>query len=217
MNFLELVQRVVQYSGMANSGPSSVVGQTGDFARAVTYVQDAHAEIQQAYQDWDFLWSTGSLTTSSGLAEYDGASDLNLWDVMRLRLEGELIDYTDWHDYEEGDVDDAKPTGFTVRPDNRIVLTPTPDDSYTVSYHYYRTPKVLSGNSDEPLIPSRYHLAIVGRALVFAGIYDAAEDVQAQGAEMYQRFFEQLTREQLPRRRQTFGRMESADITVVPE
>lgn len=214
MTFLELVQHVVRYAGIADSGPSTVEGQVGDYLKAVTYVQDAHAEIQNRHFDWAFLWDTGSLTTTAGTEAYPGDDGLHLWDEARIHLDGDPLPVIDWYDYEPEDLSDARPHMAVIRPDNQLQLVPAPDKAYTLTYDWFRAPKVLSGNLDTPLIPEAYRMVIVGRALMLYGNYEAAVEAKTQGAELYQSFMDQLEAHQLPRRRQTYGRQESAPFDV---
>jgi hypothetical protein len=98
MTFLDIVQKVVRYAGIADSGPSTVSNQAGDYLKAITYVQDAHAEIQNLHFDWDFLWSTGSLTTAPGIDLYPGSANLGVWDAGRICIDGELLPVRAWQD-----------------------------------------------------------------------------------------------------------------------
>lgn len=217
MNFLALCQHLVQYAGIADSGPSTVNGQVGDFQKAINYVQDAHAEIQNLHFDWDFLWGHSAFTTSPGLAVYSGASGLGIWDAERVFLDGEPLAIREWADYWPEARDNGRPEFGVIRPDNQLLLVPTPDDDYVVAYDYFRRPKVLEGNADEPDIPPQFRTVIIGRALMLYGNYEAAPDAKIQGQELFQVFLEQLQRHQLSRRQKTHGRMDARDIQVVAE
>ena len=41
MNFLDLCQRLVRETGIADDGPATVTGQIGDFGRVVDWINDA--------------------------------------------------------------------------------------------------------------------------------------------------------------------------------
>jgi hypothetical protein len=217
MTFLELVQEVVRYSNTADSGPSTTVNQSGDFLKAIKYVQTAHAEIQGMFFDWDFLWGQSTITVIKGISSYSGVTGIGIWDVDRVFIDGNKLDFVDYADYSATRRNPARPNEFTITPDNRILLIPEPDDDYSATYDYYRRPKILNGNDDEPLIPAQFRMAIVGRALMQYGNFDSAEDVKVQGSEMYQMFIEQLMRHQLSRRQQTHGRQDSRRIEVITE
>ena len=54
-------------------------------------------------------------------------------------------------------------------PDNKIGLSPVPDkDTYTVRYYYYQTTTDMTANTDNPIIPERFHDVIVNRARYYA-------------------------------------------------
>jgi len=215
MTFLELVQRVVQKANIADSGPPSVLNQFGDYQKAVIHVQEAHEEIQGLHFDWDFLWRHGSFTTQQGLDVYSPPDDLGVWDAQRVYLDGRELHVIEWSDYVPEVMSPAKPLEAVIRPDNSLQLIPSPDKAYTITFDYFRQPRVLVNNSDVPLIPKQFHLAIVGRALMLHGNYESAMDIKTQGAEMYQQFIQQLENHQLSRRQQRHGRMEGREINVV--
>ncbi|MFA5632968.1 MAG: hypothetical protein WC997_15790 [Porticoccaceae bacterium] len=217
MTFLEIVQKVVRYSGMADSGPSAVTGQVGDYQKAIGYVQDAHSEIQSLRFDWFFLWRQSALTISPGVPLYPGPARLGIWDAQRIFLDGSPLPVIEWADYKPESVDPARPAMGVIRPDNQLQLVPAPDEGYHLSYEYYRTPLVMVENADTPLIPAQFRDVIVGRALMLYGNYESAADAKIQGAEMYQANMELLERHQLSRRQQTHGRQEAAPIVVVAE
>jgi hypothetical protein len=217
MTFLELVQKVVLKAGIAESGPATVVNQFGDYLRAITFVQTAHAEIQNMYFDWDFLWRTDSLPTQANLATYAGPSDLGIWDVDRIFLNGNKLNIVDWKDYRPENLDPAMPYEGVIQPNGQLRLIPTPDSAYTVTFDYFRRPLVLVSNSDTPLIPSQFHDVIVGRAMMTAGNYESGMDIKTEGAELYQQFLQQLKDHQLSLRQQRQGRMGGTHIQVEVE
>lgn len=217
MTRLELVQLLVSYTGGANSGPSTTIGQVGDFAKAVEYIDAAHAEIQNLHFDWDFLWATATFNTSADVDLYAGTAGLGIWDIQRIWLDDEKLYMLPWQMYRpELDYTGAEFFGV-IRPDNQLQIIPVPDDTYTVTYDYFRRPKVFAANADEPYIPVQFQRVIVGRALMLYGNFEAAEESKVQGQEIYNMFLGQLERHQLTRRQQTHGRQESAPITVVCE
>lgn len=215
MNFIQLVQQVVRLSGMADSGPSTVADQVGDYRKAIDYVQMAHAEIQNEYHDWSFLWRAGSFTTDAGVADYPGPSDLGVWDQQRIYVDGQCIHVYDHPDYcPQEQLSDSRPWAGVVLPSGDLRLIPAPDDSYPVSFEYFRMPRILQNNNDEPLIPSQFRMAIVGRALMMYGNYESAEEAKIQGSEIYQQFMDQLKDHQLVRRQQRNRRIEGREFQV---
>jgi len=78
-----------------------------------------------------------------------------------------------------------------VTPQYRLVLHPSPNDAYTIPYHYITTQLAVSSagaqktelvaDADEPIMPSRYRLAIVFHAL-FNWYRDRKDDTRMQSA-----------------------------------
>lgn len=215
MTRLDLVKELIRLSGLTSQMPSSTISQPGLYGRAVGHIDAAYEEIQSLYLDWSFLWASSSFTTTAGIAHYVGASDLNAWGG--LYLDGVPIRIYDWPD--GPDLSDAQgiPIRGFIRPDNRIELKPIPDGAYQIDFEYYRKPSAMTEDAHEPLIPSQFQRIIVARALVMLANFEAAEELKAQGMEMYQTYLTALQDHQLTRRRSTHGRMESAQITVIPE
>ena len=215
MTHLELVQEVVRLAGISDSGgPTTTVGQTGDYLKAVKYVAAAHEEIQGMFFDWDFLWGATTFDTSASLATYSGASDLGIWDVTRIYYGDKQLRRVIWQDYVPA-VSSGEPSFFTIQPDNKILIGPTPDDVYTITYDYYKAGKVLTADSDTPYIPARFQRIIVGRALMLYGNFESAAEAKVQGQELYAVYLDQLKAHQLARRQQTHGRASSEHLTSV--
>lgn len=89
MNFLGLVQRLTQEAGASGAGPTDVVGQQGEYARMVNWVNDAWLDIQSLHQDWEFLRTTCSFPTVDGQAVYTAtqanATNFGMWDIDTFR------------------------------------------------------------------------------------------------------------------------------------
>lgn len=218
MTFLQLAQELARLAGMAgNGGPAQVTGQHGEYRRAVEFVRIAYEEIVNLHTDWLFLWEQDSYEVEADLAVYPPPLELHIWDAQRLFLDGELLPCIDWQDYTPSQRDPARPEMAVLRPDNSLLLIPTPADDHTLDFEFYRDAPPLTGNDDVPMIPARYQRVIVGRALMLYGNYENAEDAKVQGQEIFQQYLERLERHQLPRRQQTYGRQESAPITVEAE
>lgn len=218
MNYLQIVTRVVQLADISDAGPSTVTGQSGDYAKAITYVTMAHAEIQGMFFDWKFLWGNATLNTSASTSEYSGASGLHLWNKDRVFYNNDYLDVYEWEDYTpDTSLANGPPEFAVIRPDNQLLIVPTPDASYTITYDYWKEPKVLSANTDEPYIPSEFHDVIVGKALMLFGLHESAPEVLSLGQVIYDYWLAQLKTKELPRRAQTHGRQESTDVTIIAE
>lgn len=217
MNFLEGVQALVKLAGVSSTpSPSSVTTNAGRLSSMVDYFQRAHEEVQNLHFDWLFLWAEGSQNTIADQPDY-GDTDVGIWNTDRIYLDGQKLPVYQWADYAKAEATPPRPESAILRPDNRLLLIPTPDKAYELTYEYYKAPKVLVENTDEPLIPKQFRMVIVGRALIMYANYESAEEVKMQGTEIYQQYLEQLERHQLPRRQQTHGRSDSIDMVVTTE
>jgi len=134
-----------------------------------------------AEEPWPFLLTEWTSAVSAGADELDLPSDVSLTRVFNLSLSGvsifqpvllERVDpsegfrlrfqYTDrnstprWYYIARSnqDLDNAPPIVYTAR------LIPTPEDNYDVEAQYMAVPLLLSGASDEPMIPVEYQEAI---------------------------------------------------------
>jgi hypothetical protein len=219
MNRLQLVQQFCRLAGITDTGgPTTTIDQVGDYRKAVSYIDIAHQEIQLMFFDWNFLWSASTVSTSADLAVYQGQSDLSLWDEKRFYYLNGKMQVVPYQDYEpDTGLQSGPPDFIVIRPDNQILIVPTPDDAYTITYDYFRRPLVLTENTTTPLIPSDYRMAIVGRALMLYGNFESAEEAKIQGQELYEMYIKQLILKEAPRRAQLQGRSENSPIIVIPE
>lgn len=214
MNYLQLCQKMAKLVGIHDSGPDTVVGQTGEYYRITEWIKDSWVDIQSQREDWDWMWCEFSFNCTSGYRDYDPSYDtVKFWDYKSFRIyDGDLgqstetvlkyISYPDFRDcYEKGVADEGMPTQFTITPTNKVRLYMTPDDDYTVRGQYYKRPVFLSANTDTPDFPAEYHMLIVYNAIRLYGFYEESpEQYQAANAE-YDRLMSSLTRQELPETR----------------
>jgi len=211
MNFLQGVQRLRIEAGISGSGPTSVVGQVGELSELVEWYNSAYEDIQNLHRNWRFLWGEFSfdliIDTVSYTAAAAGYSDLNEWKLDDVRVyldsadEDQLI-YEIWDDFKAvrqiGTVSTGRPTHFSISPNNSIAFWPTPDQTYTAVGEYYKSAETLSGNTDEPIFPSQYHMAIVWRALMFYAAGLSAAEKYTHGHTEYRRIMRAMEVTQLP-------------------
>lgn len=134
-----------------------------------------------AEEPWPFLLTEWSSAVTNGIDELDLPPDVSLTRVFNLSIDGtslaqpvllERVDpsegfrlrfqYQDrnstpaWYYIARSnqDADGAPPVVYTAR------LIPTPDDDFTVEAQYMAVPLLLSGASDEPMVPVEYQEAI---------------------------------------------------------
>ena len=199
MNFLQLTQRLARECGVAGTGPSSVVGQSNEAARLVNYVADAWVEIQAMHDVWTFMqadWIAAmpASTSQITLADAGIAATFKRWKSDSLRGyrtavgtddDNWLVEW-DWpvfrDTYRFGSQTPGRPSVFAMRPaDESLQLGPVMDDAYTVYGEYYKRPVRLAADADTPVVDDSLHMAIVYKAMMFYGLYEAASEVMARG------------------------------------
>lgn len=92
----------------------------------------------------------------------------------------------------------ARPLYWTVAPDRSVVLGFTPNDVYHCRGEYYRSPQVLSADVDVPIMPARYHMAIVYKAMQKYGIFEVANEQIIAGRDNYNMILNRMSADQLP-------------------
>ena len=215
MTFLELCQEVVRTGGITGTGPATTSSQNGEYLRIVRFVSEAYEEVCNQHFDWDFLWDQVTGTQSDEVVT--PPANLGIWDAERLFLEGEPIECIPHADYMPETLSNARPYAAVILPSGALQLIPAPDQPYDIVFDYFKAAPALAEDTDNPLMPARFHRVIVGRALMLLGNWEDAEDIMKQGQELYQQYLAALEAHQLSRRQQTHGRQEARDITVIPQ
>ncbi len=216
MNFLEACQRTVELCGIPGTGPTTVVGQTGEYKRVVNWVRQSWIDIQNRYDHWDFMRAALSYQTVVGQGEYTlaqmNATDLRTLsktDTLRAYLtatgvgdEQYLVPW-DWQSFRDsylyGLHVNARPVVFSVNPQNKAMnLGEKPDDIYTIAGVYYRNAVVLAADGDIPALPLQFHEIIPYRAMLKYSGYEAAPEVKQEARENYDQLLSDLCEDQLP-------------------
>jgi len=210
MTFLELCVRLRNEAGIPGTGPASTIDQTGDYERIVNWVQSANQDIQNHKPDWRFMQTEFTFSTVDGTQSYTPSdasiTDLQAWKVSEygdIRVytatsDEQYLDYLPWELFRQtymfGTSRDleGKPTVVSIKPDNSITFYPKPDAVYTIDGEYFKKAVDLSGNTDEPAFPSQFHLAIVWRALMLYGAYDAADERYSHGQNEYKKLMRKM-------------------------
>ena len=219
MNRLQLVQRLNQEAASTGDTISTTLSQTGLIQRLIDWVDTAYQDIQAMRLDWDFLRTEFSFSMVVGTREYSkatlGYDDLSAWKVDDIRVYDDVSD-EDYLIFEEYDTFKriyllgnyraltGRPSSFSVKPDGSIIFDLLADDTYTINGEYYKIADVMdstgaTANTDEPIIPVPYQMAIVWRALMFYGAYEGADDVYSHGEKEFRRVLSQLELNQTPK------------------
>lgn len=197
---------------------TTVANATGEWARMVNWIKTAWTEIQIENPDFGWMRKSVSFNTVAQQGEYlaDGAeinlTDFGSWREQSFRLylqtagEGteQLLGFKEYNDFRDyyllasRKTTYARPTEVTVTPSKSLMLGLKPDAVYVVSGEYYTAPVELAADADTPLMPERYHKAIVYKAMMHYGAYESAAEVYAQGKDQYNFMMNRIRSNQLP-------------------
>jgi hypothetical protein len=221
MTYLQLCNRLKLETGTGGNDLTTVLNLRGDLKRLVNWVSQAYVDIQNERDDWQFLRVSTTFNTVAGKQSYSltgGPPDMSITDFASWRNESfrayllsagiptEII-LTQYYDYSvfrdfymlgSRRLVTGRPLYWTIAPDKSIVLGFTPNDIYVVTGEYYRTPQVLENNSDQPLVPSRYQMAIVYKAMEKYGLYNVANEQIEAGRQGYKRMLNSMVFDQTP-------------------
>lgn len=199
MTFLELAQKLVQEADMNGNGPTTVVGQTGDYGKAVRWINQSYMDIQLLHDDWNFMWAEFTKTLTAGVNTYTARemthdTPASRFDVARFNLEsfryypvsagvnGENFStYWPYHSFRDqylfGPSRNASgvPSDFTVAPNKNVIFWQSPSVPYVINGLCYRAATEMSADSDEPILPEEFRMMIVWWALSkYAGFEESA-------------------------------------------
>lgn len=222
--FLELTQRCASECGVSLTGPSAVTSQTGRLGQIVNWVNSSWYDIQTKYDNWHFMRASFTVATTASDGKYAITDCTDVATSAALTVAGfrcwvnnsfkiyltsagsgtetdlRYVDYDYWYQrWNTGAQSDSYPTDFTIDHDRAILLAPKPGGIYTVSGEYMKAATLLSGDSDEPEMPAEYRMAIVYRAMMKYGRYNAAPEVFTDGQAEYTRLMREMTRTQRPK------------------
>jgi hypothetical protein len=207
-------------AGIAGTGPATVTSQTGEAGRIVDWVKSAYEDIQNINASWDFLLSPFTFPTVIGKQDYS-ASDISISNLSKWKADSDE-DFTIYSSYADeahlplmawwlfrqqylfGSARSAtgRPSVVSVHPNKTLWLSPVPDAVFTVTGQYYCKDFLLA-DTDEPLLPVDYHLAIIWKGLMYYAAYSSASDLYAHGDREYKKIIRKMSMAELPKI--TFG------------
>ena len=214
MNFLQLCQDLYREGGISGQ-ISSTQNQTGEAARVVGWVQKAYLEILNDQPDaWNFTRESAVKQLTAGVGTYS-FEDLDItngvqWDTdtMRFATSDDLSDeahlseldfasFRNTWQFGPARTQQGSPADVSVDNDTKLVIGPIPAAAVWLVFDYKAMPMLIS-DSDVPVLPSRFHNAIMWRALRHYGLYEAAPEVVARADIAYKEAMLQLTVDQTP-------------------
>ena len=216
MNLLQLVNQARIECGVSGPALTTAVGQTGESGRMVAWVVQAWTDIQTSKEDWLFMRESFDFNTTANVWEYSptdaGLTDFGNWkrdsfrcasDLTLFRDE-QLLNYMEWttfrnlYRYANMRNTTARPVVVSIMPNKDLAFGSTPDGVYVIDGEYYTQPVTLAADTDTPLLPARFHMAIVYRAMMYYAGFEAAPEVMARGDFEYRRLYSRMEIDQLP-------------------
>ena len=217
MNFLQLVDRTRQECGVQGT-ITTTVSQTGEYKRLVDWVAQAYIDIQEEQPDWEWLrspvsWDTTALkqqysTTDIGInttfarwkedsfRQFQASAGIST--QIQLNHEKSYTAFRDEFLFSSKTLVTGRPLYIAVAPDKSVMLWATPNDVYTVDAEYYKLPQILAADSDTPTMPTRFHMAIVYKAMESYGLFESAPELIQASQGKYNKALNQLRFEQMP-------------------
>ena len=215
MNFLQLCQRVFVEGGISGQ-ITSVQNQSGEALRVVTWVAGAYREILNSDQfSLNFIRKSHVAQLTVGQDTYTklelGVPTLGQWDTgtMRVALNADLSDETfligqrfpefrDYWDFSTRRAVLSRPLNCTVTPETNLRVGPKPADAYFLNFQWIEEPADLKADADVPVIPERWQMAIVWRALRHYGMFESAPEVVMRADANYRDVALMMTLDQSP-------------------
>ena len=151
-----------------------MTNQRGLLLRVVEWVRDADMIIQSLHSDWNFLYSEFKRDTIVGNDTILKPDDLGIWDresfaVDRGTEQGRalnLIDFTQWRNNNNLKTNGDAET-ITIEPNGNLRLSNPSASTNEIYAGYWKSPTLLTNNTDEPPYPKRFQRVIVARAKMF--------------------------------------------------
>jgi len=209
VTFLELCQAYRAELGIPGSGPTTVVGQTGELGAIVADIVRADVDIKRRWQDWDFMWSTFTANTLVGSRNLitPQPTDLGMWDISTFALYPEASDFIDlcylpYKDFRRQTVAAATvngtPENVTYDPTGNIVLDPVPDDIFPFYGEYWRRAEEMTLDADVSLVPTEFHRIIIVRAKIHYAEREDAPEITVGAMAEFEDLMQQLESRYLP-------------------
>ena len=214
--YLDLCKDLRAECGVSGTD-TTVVSATGEWARMCNWVKKAWIEIQEKHPDWEWKRKSFTFNTIANQGEYTavqaGVTDLGEWKPASFRLylqaagvgSEQLIGFKHYNIFRDyyllstRKTTYARPTEVSISPSRTILLGLIPNDVYVVSGEYFTAPITLALDADTPDMPAQFHNAIVYRAMMHYGSFEAASEVYERGQQQYKEMMASLRLHQLPR------------------
>jgi hypothetical protein len=227
VNYLALVNRTKLESGRSGGDLATVVGATGDNRLLCSLVAESWLKVQRISQEWAWMRSSVLASITASQITQDPAVDMTIQpddmvpvldfraffpeteDYQMTLLDpatpaGEsvlvFLEYPDFRArYIVGVHEEGRPRFWSISPDNKLMLGPTPDMVYHVRFDYRTTQTTLAVDADTPDMPVDFHMAIVWGALMSLAAYDNSPEVYTRSRAEYREVIAYLHQDQGPK------------------
>jgi len=204
--YLQLVQKAVRKSGATVEEPSTLISGTSALVDLIAeWVAEAwkHIQMERMGLEWrrdrdltlSLVASTDEYSLPATLESINYRSlTCHLSDENETPVTFQTYDY--WRRWvDRVDRSTGKPQYFTISPDNKLIVWPVPDNTYTIRYEGVKVIDELSTDADVPAgLDAIYHDAIVWQALMYYAMHfeDGTKLQEAQAMfRPYKKYFEE--------------------------
>jgi len=166
MTYLELVNAVMRRLRESEVSTVQGTGNSNSYARLIgDFVNEAKAQVESAW-DWSALRTTLTLTTTSGVFNYELNGTRNNFKVLDVWNDSDDIEmlYKDanWFNREFLTATPQTGTpmfynfnGVSADGDTQVDLYPIPDATYSLRFNVTQRNLALSGDADTVVLPTR--------------------------------------------------------------
>ena len=166
MTYIELVNAVLRRLRENEVTTVQGTGNSNSYARLIgDYVNEAKSQVESAW-DWSALRNTLTLTTTSGVFNYElnGSQNnfkvLNVWnDTSNIEMRYQTAQWFD-QEFLMADPQRGVPAfynfnGVSADGDTQVDIYPIPDTTYALRFNVTQRNLPLSADSDSLVIPKR--------------------------------------------------------------
>lgn len=194
MTYIELVNAVLRRLRENEVTTVQGTGNSNSYARLIgDYVNEAKSQVESAW-DWSALRSTLTLTTTSGVFNYElnGSQNnfkvLNVWnDTSNIEMRYQTAQWFDQEflmaEPQRGEPAFYNFNGVSADGDTQVDIYPIPDTTYALRFNVTQRNLPLSADTDSLVIPKRpVILLATAMAIEERGEDGGQQSVNAYGA-----------------------------------
>lgn len=195
--FLQLTNKLLRRLNEVEIAQADFASVRGIQSTAKDCITDTVDEINTLRYDWPFNAVQHTQALEVGVEEYAWPSNFTGadWYSFQIQADDSLnvkhkrlkeISREEWYKNLKDKDDDSESEGLKVpsfvSPSHGQgwVVTPSPDQAYTIKYRYYRQPQTLVLYDDETSIPDKFDYVILAGALYHLNMFKE----NAEGAQL---------------------------------